>query len=276
MMAVMGEMFGELVRYRGLLAMLAWRDIRVRYKQSLLGVAWAFLMPLAQTLVLFVVFKFAVLGGTVDPEKYDNIPFFLFILSGVIPWTLFNSILASSVESLTRNSRLVTKIYFPREVFPLGTVAGALVDFSVSLSIFIPVYLFYVITDPRVSISRHLVLLPLVLVIQLFLAAGLALIVSMANLFFRDVKYLMTFVLQFWFFGTNIGYQFHFEHHPALKWLIQLNPMVGILNAYRDCLMGHPLNDPLGLATAAILALIVFVGGWRMFHEAEFKFAEYV
>ena len=276
MMAVMGEMFSELVRYRGLLAMLAWRDIRVRYKQSLLGVAWAFLMPLAQTLVLFVVFKFAVLGGTVDLEKYDNVPFFLFILSGVIPWTLFNSILASSVESLTRNSRLVTKIYFPREVFPLGTVAGALVDFGVSLLIFIPVYVFYVVTDLRVAANGHLALLPVVLLIQLLLAAGLALIISMANLFFRDVKYLMTFVLQFWFFGTNIGYQFHFQHHPALQWLIRLNPMVGILNAYRDCLVGRPLQDPVGLSTAAGLALIVFVGGWRVFHQAEFKFAEYV
>src|SRR5438067_1122565 len=147
MKAVMGEMFGELIRYRGLLAMLAWRDIRVRYKQSLLGVAWAFLMPLAQTLILYFVFKFAVLGGNIDPAKYDNMPFFLFVLAGVIPWTLFNSILASSVESLTRNSRLVTKIYFPREVFPLGTVAGALVDFAVSLTIFIPIYCYYLVTD---------------------------------------------------------------------------------------------------------------------------------
>src|SRR5256714_8901103 len=165
MVAVIGEMFGELVRYRGLLAMLAWRDIRVRYKQSLLGVAWAFLMPLAQTLVLYVVFKFAVLGGAIDPKKYDDVPFFLFIISGVIPWTLFNSILASSVESLTRNSRLVTKIYFPREVFPLGTVAGALVDFGVSLSIFIPVYCYYLVTDRNVHATPMLAVLSVVLII---------------------------------------------------------------------------------------------------------------
>ena len=276
MMAVMGEMFSELIRYRGLLAMLAWRDIRVRYKQSLLGVAWAFLMPLAQTLVLFVVFKFAVSGGTIEPEKYDQVPFFLFILAGVIPWTLFSSILATSVESLTRNSRLVTKIYFPREVFPLGTVAGALVDFGVSLAIFVPVYVYYVVTDVRVMATGRLALLPLVLIIQLLLAAGLALIVSMANLFFRDVKYLMTFLLQFWFFATNIGYQFHFKHHPVLQWLSRVNPMIAILDAYRDCLMGRPLHDPVGLVVAAMVAVFVFLGGWRVFHQAEFKFAEYV
>src|SRR5260221_8925940 len=197
MMAVMGEMFGELIRYRGLLAMLAWRDIRVRYKQSLLGVAWAFLMPLIQTLVLWSVFQFGVMGGEVDPAKYNFMPYFLFVLSGVIPWTLFNGILASSIESLTRNSRLVTKIYFPREVFPLGTVAGGLVDFAVSLGIFIPVYIYYLRTDPRVQPSAMLLLIPFVLAIQVLFVSGLALILSMANLFFRDVKYLMTFVLQF-------------------------------------------------------------------------------
>src|SRR2546423_8099458 len=161
----LGEMFSELVRYRGLLAMLAWRDIRVRYKQSLLGVAWAFLMPLAQTVVLYAVFKFAVLRGNIDPADYDYMPFFLFVLAGVIPWTLFNSILASSVESLTRNSRLVTKIYFPREVFPLGTVAGALVDFGVSLSIFIPIYCYYLVTDRNVHATPMLSMISVVLII---------------------------------------------------------------------------------------------------------------
>jgi ABC-type polysaccharide/polyol phosphate export permease len=276
MMAVTGEMFGELVRYRGLLAMLAWRDIRVRYKQSLLGVAWAFLMPLFQTVILFVVFQYGVMGGYVDESSYDGMPYFLFVLTGVIPWTLFNGILASSVESLTRNSRLVTKIYFPREVFPLGTVAGALVDFGVSLLIFIPVYAYYAIHRPLIHAGPALLLIPVVLLVQLLLAAGLALIISMANLFFRDVKYLMTFLLQFWFFATNIMYQIRFERHPALQWLSRANPMIAILNAYRYCLTGHVLRDPAGMAVAAAIAVIVFLGGWRLFHAAEFKFAEYV
>lgn len=271
-----GEMFTELVRYRGLLGMLAWRDIRVRYKQSLLGVAWAFLMPLVQTLVLWVVFRFGVLGGEVDPKNYRMMPYFLFVLTGVIPWTLFNGILASSIESLTRNSRLVTKIYFPREVFPLGTVAGALVDFGVSLLILIPVYCFYAATDPNIHAGPRLLLLPFILTVELMLAAGLALILSMANLFFRDVKYLMTFVLQFWFFATNIVYELHFDKHPGLAWAARLNPMIALLNAYRDCLRGQPLQDAAGLAVSCAMALVVFVGGWRLFHQAEFKFAEYV
>ena len=116
----------------------------------------------------------------------------------------------------------------------------------------------------------------LVLLIQLILVAGLSLIVSMANLFFRDVKYLMTFVLQLWFFATNVMYPIKFEQHPALNWVSRANPMIAILNAYRDCLMGEELHDPVGLAVAAGVAVVVLLGGWRVFHQAEFKFAEYV
>ncbi len=267
-------MFGEMVRYRGLLAMLAWRDIRVRYKQSLLGVAWAFLMPLVQTLVLWAIFQFGPMH--IDAKDIHAMPYFLFVLSGVIPWTLFQSTIASSVESLTRNSRLVTKIYFPREVFPFGTVAGAMVDFGISMSIFLPVYTFYAFTNSHVTVTGRLGFIPLILLVQLLLVAGLSLIVSMANLFFRDVKYLMTFVLQLWFFATNVMYPIKFEHQRALQWIATANPMIPILSAYRDCLMGEPLHDPIGLGVATALSILVFLGGWRAFHKAEFKFAEYV
>src|SRR3954462_13455509 len=156
MIAVMGEMFGELVRYRGLLAMLAWRDIRVRYKQSLLGVAWAFLMPLIQTAVLVLVFT---LSGaiSIDKRQLNGMPYVLFVLAGIIPWTLFNSTIASSMEVLTRNSRLVTKIYFPREVFPLANVLGALVDFGIALSVYIPANIFYIFKpiDPAKTYFVH-------------------------------------------------------------------------------------------------------------------------
>lgn len=275
----MPEMFVELVRYRGLLAMLAWRDIRVRYKQSLLGFSWALLMPLIQTLVLWAIFKF---GNVISVQKgagadaYRGIPYFLFVLSGVIPWTLFNATLAASVESLTRNSRLVTKIYFPREVFPLATVGGAVVDFSVSLLIVIPTYIYFAYTDHFVHPSWMLAGLPLVLLVQLMLVSGLSLILSMANLFFRDVKYLMTFVLQLWFFATNVMYEPSFTSHPALRSISKLNPMIAILTAYRDCLMGHGLSDPIGLICATVVSVIVLVGGWWIFHRAEFKFAEYI
>src|SRR3954465_12598727 len=150
--------------------MLAWRDIRVRYKQSLLGVAWAFLMPLVQTGVLVAVFTFS--GAvSIDESRLRGMEYVLFVLAGIIPWTLFNSTVASSMEVLTRNSRLVTKIYFPREVFPLANVLGALVDFGIPLPVFIPVYIFYIVKTPaepfvRPHPSAMLLLIPFVLLIQ--------------------------------------------------------------------------------------------------------------
>jgi len=273
-------MFGELVRYRGLLGMLAWRDIRVRYKQSLLGVAWAFLMPLIQTAVLVMVFAYS--GAiTIDDTKLGGMPYMLFVLAGIIPWTLFNATVASSMECLTRNSRLVTKIYFPREVFPLANVLGALVDFGIALTVFIPVYIFYLFKSPvapfvQPHTSAWIGLIPAILVIQVFLIAGLSMLLSMANLFFRDVKYVMTFVLQLWFFATNVMYPINLMDKPHLRWLTVLNPMIPILDAYRDCWMGRGLHNPSGLLASAVTSILVFFVGWRVFHKASFKFAEYV
>jgi ABC-type polysaccharide/polyol phosphate export permease len=206
------------------------------------------------------------------------VPYLLFLISGVIPWTLFNATLASAVESLTRNSRLVTKIYFPREVFPLATVAGALVDFGIALLVAVPIYAYYAATDSAVHAGSMLLLLPAVLLIQVVFLAGLSLVVSMANLFFRDVKYIMTFLLQLWFFATNVAYPIRFETHPGLQRLALANPMIAILNGYRDCLMGGGFHagTVTGLIASAIIAVVVFVGGWWTFHRAEFKFAEYV
>jgi ABC-type polysaccharide/polyol phosphate export permease len=270
-------MFAELVRYRGLLGMLAWRDIRVRYKQSLLGVAWAFLMPLIQTAVLVLIFSLSD-AIHIDVTKLRGMDYILFVLSGVIPWTLFNATIASSMESLTRNSRLVTKIYFPREVFPLANVLGALVDFAIAMSVFIPVYIFYVFKTPaepyvRPTPSLWILLIPVVLLIQVMFVAGLSMVLSMANLFYRDVKYIMTFVLQLWFFATNVMYPIGFERFP---WVTFVNPMIPILDAWRDCWMGRGLHNPLGLAVAGVVSVVVFLVGWRVFHKASFKFAEYV
>jgi lipopolysaccharide transport system permease protein len=273
-------MFSELVRYRGLLGMLAWRDIRVRYKQSLLGVAWAFLMPLIQTAVLVLVFAYS--GAiTIDDTKLNGMPYMLFVLAGIIPWTLFNATIASSMECLTRNSRLVTKIYFPREVFPLANVLGALVDFGIALTVFIPVYIFYVFkTSAAPFVQPHpstwLFMVPVILLFQVLFIAGLSMILSMANLFFRDVKYVMTFVLQLWFFATNVMYPIRFENRPHLRWLTGFNPMIAILDAYRDCWMGRGLTNPNGLLVAVIVSTLTFFLGWRIFHRASFKFAEYV
>lgn len=277
-MITSGSMFAELYKYRGLLGMLAWRDIRVRYKQSLLGVAWAFLMPLAQTAVLVAIFTYSN-AISIDTTKLGGMPYMLFVLAGIIPWTLFNGTVASSLEVLTRNSRLVTKIYFPREVFPLANVLGGLVDFALATLIFIPVYVYYTMATPaeqhylRPVPSLMLLGIPLILAVQVMFIAGLSMLLSMANLFFRDVKYVMTFVLQLWFFATNIMYPISFT---GREWLTYFNPMIAILDAYRDCWMGTGLHNVGGLVAATVTAaLTFFIGAWA-FRRAAFKFAEYV
>ena len=266
-------MFLEVTKYRGLLGMLAWRDIRGRYKQSLLGFAWAFLMPLIQAMVLFAIFSFGPMR--VDPASIKGMPYLLFVLIGVVAWGLFQGTVASSLESLTRNSRLVTKIYFPREVFPLATLAGSLVDFSIACLVIVPFYVYYAV-QAVVAPGPMLLLLPFVLVIQVLFIAGLSLALSMANLFFRDVKYVMTFVIQLWFFATNVVYPIRFNTHPELRWVAGLNPMIPILDAYRDILMGVSIENLAGLVMSAVISLTVFFVGWWAFHKAEFKFAEYV
>lgn len=276
-MSAQASLVSELFRYRGLLGMLAWRDIRVRYKQSVLGVAWAFLMPLVQTAVFVAIFHYS--GALkVSESGLHGMPYILFVLSAIIPWTLFNGTVASSLECLTRNSRLVTKIYFPREVFPLSNVVAALVDFGVALAVFLPIYAYFVATSPNVHVTPALLLYPVVVVIQVLFIAGLSMLLSMANLFFRDVKYIMTFVLQLWFFATNVVYPITFDRSPHLQWISYVNPMIPILNAYRDILQGNGIHHstPAGLISAAVISIVTFVIGWRVFHKASFKFAEYV
>lgn len=269
------EMFVEVTRYRGLLGMLAWRDIRVRYKQSLLGFSWAFLMPLIQAVVLFTIFSFGPVRID-DPRKILDMPYFLFVLIGVVAWGLFANSINSSIDSLTRNSRLVTKIYFPREVFPLAAVTSALVDFAIaSAALLLPVYLYFAMKG-KVEITPMLLMLPVIFFIQVLLVTGIALVLSMANLFFRDVKYIMTVVLQLWFFATNVIYPLSFENHKGLKWLTTANPMIAIIDAYRHILKGIPITNVAGLVVAAAIASLLFFFGWIAFHKAEFKFAEYV
>jgi ABC-type polysaccharide/polyol phosphate export permease len=271
------EMLAEIVKYRGLLGMLAWRDIRVRYKQSVMGFAWAFLMPLIQAVVLWAIFTYGMRGMTegMIANMSRDMPYFLFVLSGMIPWTFVASSINFSVESLTRNSRLVTKIYFPREVFPLGSVTASLVDFGVAMLVFVPFYVYHAATG-HVQVGWALLFFPVIVLIQVLFVSGLALILSMANLFFRDVKYVTTFVLQLWFFATNVMYPIRFENYPSLQWIPSANPMIPILDAYRDVIAGHWLSNPVGLMTSTAIALAVFLLGWRAFHKAEFKFAEYV
>lgn len=264
-------------RYRELMWMLAWRDIRVRYKHSLLGALWAVVPPMATMLIFTFVFGTVV---QIDKQKLTGdaaLPYALFAFSGLVPWMFFASGLTAATGSLVSNRQLVTKIYFPREVFPISTVISAFVDFVIASGVLVLLASFMHFQDNGWSYRLHwtVMLTPIVVVTQIVLMLGLGLILSMANLFYRDVGFVFRSIIQLWMFVTCVVYQLE----ATAGWkrvVIQLNPMTPIIRAYRDCLVfgRSPLDAPfLGAAAVSIMILIV---GWHWFRRREFDFAEYV
>jgi len=269
-----GTSLGLLWRYRELVWMLAWRDIRVRYKHATLGAAWAVLPPLATMLIFVFVF------GTVmnlDNRRLtgrDDLPYALFAFSGLIPWTFFANGLTAAIGALVSNRTLVTKIYFPREVFPLSSILGAFLDFLVASLVLVGLTVWYHFSGEwTYHFPWTALYIPVVIAVQLCFMIGLALLLSMANLFFRDVGLLFRCVIQLWMFVTCVVYQL--EATAAWKQaLIQVNPMTPIIRAYRDCLiLGRaPFDGP--FIQAAVVSLVTLLLGWLWFRRREFDFAE--
>lgn len=255
------EPYRELVSHRELLFELAARDVRIRYKQTLLGAAWAFFTPLVMMILFTQIF------ARIAKIDTGSIPYPIFVYCGLLPWQFFSSSLKGSVESLTRNSRLVTKIYMPREVFPLAQILSSFLDFLVA-GVLLAVMMAWYAVAPTWTILA----LPVVLGVQLLLTVGLSLILSMANLFFRDVKYVFEVVLLMWMFATSVIYPIHLDGPWA--WLLALNPMTPVIDAYRSVLLLGEFPDLAGFGYAAIVGLVLTIIGFRWFHESEYLFAE--
>jgi ABC-type polysaccharide/polyol phosphate export permease len=255
------EMLAEQLEYRELLMQMVRRDLILRYKQTVMGVGWAVFMPLVNTAVFSVIFV------RVAPLQTE-VPYPVFAFCGLLVWNFFASSLRFSVISLTSNTNLVTKIYFPREIFPFSCLIVALVDFAIGGVVLAGLMLYY-----RVGISPTLWLLPAVLVVHLAFTAGVALLVAMANLFYRDVKYLFEVALSIWMFSTSVVYPVELVG-GTLGRVLALNPMTPILGAYRDVmLLGRQPFTP-AFAAAGMLSFATLLFAWIVFHRAEFRFAE--
>ncbi|HVP13493.1 MAG TPA: ABC transporter permease [Phycisphaerae bacterium] len=264
-----------LYQYRELLWMLAWRDIRVRYKHSVLGAAWAILPPMLTVLIFTFVF-----GSVINMDKQKltgslTLPYPLFAFSGLVPWMFFANGLTAAVNSLVNNRQLVTKIYFPREVFPLAAVAGAFVDFLIASVVLVGLAVAFHFLSNGWEYQFHwtVLLVPVVVGVQIALMVGMSLLLSMANLFYRDVGFVFRSVIQLWMFVTCVVYQLE----ATSGWkrvVIQLNPMTPIIRAYRDCLIlgRSPLDAAFG--GAAAVSLMFLVVGWWWFRRREDDFAE--
>lgn len=257
------EMVQELVEYRELLARMTGRDLLLRYKQSVMGFGWAILMPVVNTIIFSVIFM------RVAPIE-TAMPYPLFVFCGLLAWNFFASSLRFAVNSLTSNVNLVTKVYFPREILPISSVIVCLVDFAIGSIVLVVLMAYY-----QTPVSATMLFLPVVVAVQLAFTLGIALILSMANLFYRDVKYLFEVVITVWMFATAVVYPTTLVG-GALEQVLLANPMTPILDAYRAVLLMGELPAPVPFLSATIVSAITLVGGWVLFHRAELEFAENV
>ena len=261
----------ELLRYRYLLFSLTWRDIRVRYRQSLLGIVWAVLFPLSLMLVFTFVFTRAIDAGSV---LHVQMPYALYAYTGLVPWTFFSISLGSCVNSLVANRNLVTKVYFPREVFPLSCVASSFVDFCIAMTVLVFLMAYFHRSGEWTFTPRWpLLFLPVVVVVQVMLTIGIGMLLAMANLFYRDVRHVFGVGIQLWMFVSAVVVPVPHDGSMLAR-VISLNPLVPIISAYRDCVIHGSWPAVGGFLYATAVAAILLVGGWACFRRASFRFAE--
>jgi lipopolysaccharide transport system permease protein len=253
----------ELWAYRELLYFLTWRDIKIRYKQTLLGAAWAIIQP------LFAMLLFTLLFGRLARMPSDNIPYPLFAYAGLLPWTFFANAVTSSGNSLVGSTSLITKVYFPRMIIPAAAVAAGLLDFAIAFLLLIPLLMYY-----RITPTWSLLLLPLFIVLATLLALGVGMWASAINVRYRDVRYALPFVIQLWLFASPVIYPASIV--PAKwKWVLLLNPMSGIIEGFRSSLFGRSFDWSAILAATA-LTLIFFFYSTYFFRRVEETFADVV
>ena len=252
----------DLWLYRELIFFMIWRDIKVRYKQTLLGAAWAVIQPVLTMLVFNFIF------GTVAKVPTEGIPYPIFSYTALLPWGLFTTALNNASRSLTANQNMVTKIYFPRLVLPLSSVLGGLVDFAIAFLILVVMMVYYKVT-PTVAIWT----LPLFLVLTVVTALGVALWLSAINVQYRDVNYVLPFLTQFWLFLTPVAYS---AKIISDKWQLvySLNPMAGVVNGFRWALLGTNTGPNLNMAISIGISLIVLFSGLFYFRAMERTFAD--
>lgn len=256
--------FKELWRYRELIFFLTWRDIKVRYKQAVLGIAWAILQPLLTMLIFTVIF-----GILLDTPSQD-LPYPLFTLSALLPWQLFATALQRSSVSLVGNANLITKIYFPRLAIPLSSVFAALVDFLVSFVVLLGVMLYY-----RYWPGWNILWLPPIILLALLTALSVGLWLSALNVQYRDVQHMVPFIIQVWMYASPIVYPIETIPAGIWRWLYGLNPMVGVIQGFRWALLGGDAPDITMLISIGVV-LVLLVGGLYYFRRMEKTFADIV
>jgi lipopolysaccharide transport system permease protein len=249
--------------YRELLYFLAWRDVKVRYKQTALGAAWAILQP------LFMMVIFTLFFGRLAGVGSDGVPYPLFALAGLVPWTFFANSVTASSNSLVGSANLITKVYFPRLIVPAAAMIAGLVDFVLAFVLLVAMMIYY-----RVSLTTNLLMLiPLTLLMALF-SLGVGTWMSALNVKYRDVRFALPFLIQLWLFVSSVIVPSS-SVPQKYRWLLWLNPMSGIIEGYRAALFGLPFDWPT-LGIASVLTFIVLLYATYSFSRVERSFADII
>ena len=253
----------DLWTYRELIYFMIWRDLKVRYKQTLLGAAWAVIQPLMTMLV------FTFLFSNIAKMSSDGVPYPIFSYTALLPWGLFTTALNSASRSLTSNTNMVTKVYFPKLILPMASVLAGLVDFAIAFVILFGLMFYYHVTPSWTALWA----VPVFLLLSVITALGVALWLSAINVQYRDVGYALPFITQFWMFLTPVAYS---SSVISEKWQIvyALNPMAGVVNGFRWALLGSGNPPDILVAISAGIALVVLFTGLIYFRNMERTFAD--
>jgi len=260
----LGINFKEMWHYRELIYFLTWRDIKVRYKQAVLGIAWAVLQPLLTTVIFTVIF------GVLLKTPSQDIPYPLFTMTALLPWQLFATALQRSSVSLVGNANLITKIYFPRLAIPFSSVMASLVDFCVSFVVLLGVMAYY-----HYWPGWNILWLPLIVLLALLTALAVGLWLSALNVQYRDIQHMVPFIIQVWMYASPIVYSIDIVPDGIWRWLYGLNPMVGVIQGFRWALLGGAPPD-ITMVFSVGMVLILLISGLFYFRRMEKTFADIV
>jgi lipopolysaccharide transport system permease protein len=254
----------ELWEYRELLYFLVWRDIKVRYKQTALGASWAIIQP------FFTMIVFSLFFGHLGKIPSDGIPYPIFSFAALVPWTFFANGLGQSSNSLVGSSNLITKVYFPRLTIPLASVLSGVVDFALAFIVLLAMMVYYGLMP-----TLNVLWLPLFLLLALITSLGVGLWLSALNVEYRDVRYVVPFITQFWLLATPIAYPSSLLHEPW-RTIYGLNPMVGVVEGFRWALLGTSAAPGPIIAVSSAAALLILITGAFYFRRMEKTFADIV
>jgi lipopolysaccharide transport system permease protein len=254
----------ELWAYRELLYFFVWRDIKVRYKQTVIGAAWAILQPVL-TMVVFSLFF-----GKLAKIPSGGVPYPIFYYCALLPWMYFAAAMQTSTTVVVEQQRVITKVYFPRVVLPISSVLSGLLDFAISFAVFAVMMVFYHIVPTKAAIW-----LPVFTLLAIFTALGVGLWLSALNALYRDVRYVLPFLVQFWMFASPVAYPSSLV--PAKwRWLYGLNPMAGVIEGFRWALTGHGQPPGALMAASSVGVGLLVLGGLVYYHAVEGKIADVV